>query len=447
MTTRSWITGWLLLAVLGLILAACGPTPAPEDGADIYGDLEALDPSRRVVTYWHPYTGHREEMLLAMIDDFNAENEWGIIVRGEYAGQLDEIYSKVAAGIPSGEVPDLAVALPHQAAAYAAQGGLVELTPYIGSETWGFTPAARDDFFPFAEQGDYLPQFAGRYGLAIHGAMEVLYYNEDWLIELGYDGPPLTWEEFSTMACAASDPEAGTYGYELSVNPVTFVDLLTNQGGRMLNERATAYVFDSPEGLAVLNGLQDLFNRECAILETEQDGDQADFGAGRVLFTIDSSLGLPDYRTAVAEGGGFDWSISLLPTSLGAARPTVYGASLSVFETKPEEQLAAWLFVKWFTQPEQQARWAEASSDFPVRASAADQLEEVFAEYPTYEKAFGFLAYEPATMPAVAGYEACRDEINQMLAGVASGGEPQAWLRETIAECNASLEAAAPADQ
>jgi multiple sugar transport system substrate-binding protein/sn-glycerol 3-phosphate transport system substrate-binding protein len=447
MTKRDLIATCLLVLVLGLLLSACGPAVAPEEDDGVYGDLESLDPEGRVVTFWYQYTGHREETLLAMIDDFNAANEWDVIVRGEYAGQLDEVYHEIVAGIPTGEVPDLAVASPDQAAAYAAQDGLVELTPYIESEAWGFTPEALDDFFPFVERGDYLPQFTGRYGFAIHRSMEVLYYNEDWLVELGYDAPPLTWEEFSTMACAASDLDAGTYGYEFSVDPATFVDLLINQGGQMLNEDATAYVFDSDEGLAVLTGLQELFGRGCAILETERSGDRVAFGAGRVLFAIDSSLGLPDYRSTVADGAGFDWSITLLPTSLGTPRPAVYGPSLSIFKTGPERQLAAWLFVKWFTQPEQQARWARASSDFPVRASAAELMEDYFVEHPTYEKAFSFLAYEPATMPAVAGYEACRDEINQMLAGVASGGEPQAWLRETIAECNASLEAAAPADQ
>ncbi|MGD1994504.1 MAG: extracellular solute-binding protein [Anaerolineae bacterium] len=448
MTKHNPIAAWIAVMVLGLLLSACaGVTEPGEDAGGVYGDLESLDPSGRVVTYWYQVTGHREETLLAMIDDFNAVNEWGIVVRGEYAGQLDEIYHEIVAGIPSGRVPDLAVASPDQAAAYAAQGGLVELTPYIESEAWGFTPEALDDFFPFVEQGSYLPQLAGWYGVPIRRSMEVLYYNEDWLVELGYDHPPLTWEEFSAMACAASDPDAGTYGYELSVDPVTFVDLLVNQGGRMLNEDATAYAFDSAEGLAVLTGLQDLFNTGCATLEKERSGDQLAFSAGRVLFTIDSSLDLLEYRSAVADGAGFDWSLSLLPTSLGTPRPAIYGTSLSIFKTEPERQLAAWLFIKWFTQPEQQARWAQASSDFPVRASAADLMEEYLVEDPIYEKAFGFLAYEPVTMPAVAGYEACGREIEQMLAGAASGDDPQLWLRETVAECNASLEVPASADQ
>ncbi len=42
---------------------------------------------------------------------------------------------------------------------------------------------------------DYLPQFDGRYGWPPAKSMEVMYYNQDWLEELGYDGPPETVEE------------------------------------------------------------------------------------------------------------------------------------------------------------------------------------------------------------------------------------------------------------
>ena len=53
--------------------------------------------------------------------------------------------------------------------------------------------------------------------------------------------------------------------------------------------------------------------------------------------------------------------------------------------------MAAWLFLKWFTSPEQQARWVRASNYFPVRRSTAAQLAGYFEENPRYGKAYGFL--------------------------------------------------------
>lgn len=434
----------LTVALLaGLLLTGCG---GPEYDEAIYGDLENLDPSGQTITVWYQHSGSREEVYQAMIDDFNATNEWGITVQGEYAGTYNEIYDRIVAGIPSGEVPNISVAYQNQAATYASQGALVELTPYIESEKWGFSEEEMADFFPFVMQGDYLPQFEGRYGFPPNRSMEVLFYNVDWLNELGYDHPPRTWQEFHDMACAASDPAAGRYGYEFSIDTSTFADFVFNHGGTMLSEDATSYTFGDEAGLASLQFIQQLFDEGCAILETENYGDQADFGAGKVLFTISSTSGLPYYRRAVAEGAGFNWDVAPLPTTLDTPRANIYGASVSIFRSTPEAQLASWLFIRWFSEPAQQARWASASGYFPVRASAADLMADYMAQDPQYQRAFSFLSYDLAIEPGVAGYDECRDSINEMMTAVAAGEDPQVRLNQAVEECNTFLAEAAPGE-
>ncbi len=437
MKTNRWLKGMAVLIGVGLLAAGCASTPESEGG--VYGDLEGLDPGGQVVIFWYPYSNSQEETLQAMIEEFNTTNEWGITVQGEYAGNYDEIYRKITAGIPSGRVPDLAVAYPDQAAAYADRGAVVELTPYVESRRWGFTQAELDDLFPFVLQTEDLPQFQGRYGFPLQRSIEVLFYNEDWLHELGYDRPPQTWEEFREMACAASDPAAGTYGYELSINTSTFADWVVSRGGRMLNDDATAYAFGDQAGLEALTFLQGLLEEGCALLETEEYGDQADFSAGRVLFTISSTSRLPFYRSAVSRGAGFNWSISTLPGSLEQPKVNVYGADLSIFRTTPERQLASWLFVRWLAEPEQQARWVRAFYGLPVRASTAELLQDYFDENPQYAKAFGFLNYEIAVEPGVTGYDRCREAIGEMMQAVAGGEDPASWLTRTVEKCNGSL--------
>ena len=55
----------------------------------------------------------------------------------------------------------------------------------------------------------------------------------------------------------------------------------------------------------------------------------------------------------------------------------VYGASVSMGRSTPERELATWIFIKYYTSPESQAKWARASNYFPVRQSVADGLERV----------------------------------------------------------------------
>ena len=86
----------------------------------------------------------------------------------------------------------------------------------------------------------------------------------------------------------------------------------------------------------------------------------------------------------VDEGAGFNWSVNPPPHSLAEPRLNIYGASQSVFVSTPEEQLAAWLFIKWTSEAEQQATWASSTGYFPTRQAAADLLADYFAEHPTY---------------------------------------------------------------
>lgn len=430
MNTRYLFYGLPFLLIFGLLVASCSPS----------NGVENLDPSGQVITYWYQHSGNREEILQAMITEFNNTNEWGITVNGAYAGSYPEIYKKIVAGIPSREVPNISVSYQNQAAIYVTLDGIVELAPYIESPRWGFTQGELDDFFPFVELGDYLPQFDGRYGFPPQRSMEVLYYNEDWLDELGYDHPPRNWDEFEEMACAASDPDAGKYGYALSIDASTFADMLFNRGGSLINEDASAYTFGDESGMEVIAFIQNLFEEECAIKEPEGYADREYFAAGIVLFTFSSTSGLPEYRTDVAEGANFNWSISTMPTSLDNPKVNIYGASLSILRTNEEKQLASWIFIRWLTEMEQTAHWARSTNYFPVRESAAEGLSKIFAENPQYEKAFEFLNYDIVIEPGISSYQECRDSIEEMMDAATSGGDPEILLANAQEECNRFIE-------
>jgi ABC-type glycerol-3-phosphate transport system substrate-binding protein len=433
---------------VGTTVVSCCPAPPEEDvtptrrplyDVEVYGDLENIDPRDQVVVLWYPYTGGQEELFLALIDEFNASNEWGVAVIGEYAGSSDALYDEILNRVESGQLPDAVVAEQHQVATYATLDALVALDPYVGNWKWGYTRKELDDFFPIALADERTPQFSDRYGWPLYLSMEVLYYNEDWLVELGYTEPPETWEEFAEMACAASDSESGTHGYEFSVDVSTFVDMLLNHGGQMVDEDVEAYVFGGEEGMATVTFVQELLSGECAVLKKERFGARTDFSAGKVLFTIGSTSDLPYYRKDVAEGAGFKWSISHLPTTLPHPKIYVEGPSFSLIRSTQEKQLAAWLFFKWFTGTEQQARWAQTFSVLPVRPSAVDLLGSYVAENPWYGTALDFLDDETIAEPGVAGYDVCHESIQGMLAAIADRGEPTPWLVDAVQDCEASL--------
>ncbi len=431
----------------------------PDYDIDVYGVIDDIDLTGANVVFWHQHSGGREEELVAIIDDFNATNEWGITVEGRNEGGYGDIYDKMIAGITIGELPGLVVAYQNQAAAYQVADGLVSLDPYINHEVYGLSEEDRGDFFAAFLNADRLPQFDGNsFGFPPNRSMEVLYYNADWMAELAaagavsFEGAPQTPDQFAEAVCAATEnPFSGnadpsfSIGYEVRTDASNVASLSFARGVDIYDYENNEFTYNNAETAAALTQMADLLAQGCIGEIAERFADQTDFGNGKSLFTMGSSSGLPYYGSAVDEGeaGGFAWSVAPIPYTIDAPSMNIYGASVSVPHTDPTTQLAAWLFMKYYTSPDIQARWSRASNYFPVRASVADGLPEYFSENPAYQTAFDMLQYG-RTEPPVAGYDNIRDEARSAFERILQGEDAATVLAELDATANSILGDAAP---
>jgi len=465
MKNRKLFVMMALLLVVAMVLAACGPkaTPTPTQvptkapvatKAPTKAPLDAIskvDPSNQTITYWYQHSRDREKGLQAMIKDFNDNNQWHITVKGEYEGNYGDIYKKMLAAIAAGEMPNLVVAYQNQSASYELSGALVDVTPYMNSKKYGLTKETLADYFPAFINQDISQQFGGmRLGFPPNRSVEIMYYNADWLKELGYDKPPSNWDDWAKVVCqAAKTPfskgpkDAKPLGYELSIDASRFASMVFSRGGNLMNADQSAYTYNTPQAIAAMQLLQDLAKKGCISVVTERYGDQTDFGVGKLLFTIGSSSGLPYYKKAVDKGAQFNWNLSALPHTTKNPVVNVYGASISIVKSTPEKQLASWLFLKWFTEPEQQARWARISNYFPVRKSAAAELGDLFKALPPYKTAFDLLQYGK-TEPPVAGYDVVRNYVAKAMSAIMDGADVKTTLDDLNQKANAALKEAQP---
>jgi len=420
-----------LYFVLALVLVMALPATAQDDVEMTYEDV---DPTGATVQFWHQHSGEREEALMEIVNEFNETNEWGITVEASNQGGYGDIFQKMNLGLVEGgeSLPQLVVAYQNQAATYQLVDGLVDMRPLVDSPTWGLSEEDKADFFPGFYNADVFPTFGNqRLGLAPNRSMEVMYYNSSWLAELSesgaisFEGAPETPEQFREAACAAvENPYSGatgdvstSVGYQLSFDASRLASWTFAFGGDVFDYDAGEYTYDSEAAVEAVTFLQGLFADGCATDIAESYGDQTNFGQGVTLFTVGSTSGLPFYGSAVDEGAGHEWSVAPLPHTTEEPVMNLYGASVSIPRSTPEQELAAWLFVKYYTDTEAQATWATASNYFPVRASVAEGLADYFEANPTYETAFGLLQYSK-TEPPVPGYDFVRDEAESTLAAI-----------------------------
>jgi multiple sugar transport system substrate-binding protein len=425
------------------------PTPEPEVAEPCApateGPLAGVDPRGVEVVWWHNHSGSREEQLLPLVEEFNNSNECGITVVAQNQGGYDDIRDKMNAGIATGELPGLVVGYQNDQAFYALAGGLADMNPYVDDAYWGLGEE-KAQFYPGFLAQSVHPAFGNqRLGFPPNRSMEMLFYNQTWLEELGYDGPPTTPEEFKEMACAAAEAKGdGTGGYILRDDASAVAAWTMAFGGNVLSEDGTGYTYNGEATVQAMTLLREMLDEGCAYFFTE-GYPNTEFGARRAIFAQGSSSGLPYYASDVAtfaeEAGSEpdEWGVTAIPHTTADPVQNIYGGDVMIPATNPETQLAAWVFVKWFTSAEIQAEWVRISNYFPTRADAAEYLTDYLEENPQWATAMGLLPYS-AYEPQLISYQSVRDAAQAAFNEIMQGADIQATLDALTDEANALQE-------
>jgi multiple sugar transport system substrate-binding protein len=454
MKTLQWLIAFLLVAALAV--AACAPAPVPTapeapaveapatpEPAEEGGVYTNVDPSGQTVVWWHQHSGRREEGLKTLIAEFNETNEFGITIDAQNQGGYDEIRNKVNSSIAAGELPAaLLVGYQNDQSFYQLNDTLVDLNLLLYDPKWGMSEEEIADFYPAFLEQSVNPLFNNqRLGFPPNRSMEVIYYNQTWLEELGFSGPPTTPAEFKEMACAAAAANGdGTGGYILRDDASAVAAWTFAFGGHVLTEDGTGYVYNSPATVEAMAFLKDLYDSGCAYFFTE-GFPNPQFAARKAIFTQGSTSGIPFYAAdiaKVAEEQGREpdeWGVAAIPHTTPDPVQNIYGGDVMIAKTTPEQELAAWIFIKWFTSPQIQARWVEISGYFPTRASTAQYFSEAVLNNKPFQQGVALLPYS-AYEPQLISYQAVRDAATKAFNEIMQGADIQATLDNLTAFAN-----------
>lgn len=437
------------------------PTKAPSIGSTgpTADQIDVLDLTGKKVevTYWHQRSQKDQDLLQGMLDEFNKSNPYGITARAEIAGAAyNDVYSKVNAAIMAGQPPEMSVAYQNQAALYRGQGAVIDLNPYISSKKYGFSSTDLADYFETFLNSDQNPQYKNeRLGFPTQRSMDLMYYNVDLLNQLGYNEAPKDWKTWEEAVGKAADASKNRYGWAFRHDASNFASQVFSRGGRIIAADGGSYVFNSAAGVDTIAMMQRVFKNKSAveIPTSERNGEQNRFAAGEILFVFTSSSGLSFYQDSVAKGTKLKWDFALLPYT---DKPAVnlFGASLSVYKTTAEKQLASWLVIKFLGEKAQTTKWATATGYLPVRKSAKDDVIAAYKSNPawgpdlaaSYARLFDWAQYAMVEAP-VAGYDPVRTVIDvEVMSKVITDStvDPKTLLDAAVTKSNAILKENAP---
>lgn len=348
------------------------PSPTPGLGASPDA-LKGVE-----VVAWHGWDGNSASLFAQMAAEFNGINPWGIQVKVVSKNNLTALKTDLTQALNTPESPDIVVALPEHLLGWHA--ALSDLSLYISNSKLGLEP---DALLSALMQQSNLD--GGQYGIPALRSGRYLFYNVSWARELGFSAPPQSWDDFHEQACAAnafwkSDQDETNDGYgglALDVEPnwQTPFAWLGSLGGQVFADGA--FAFETEKNIAALQKLSDLRAEGCAWLP-EGPSSAESFAARRALFVTGSLGDLAGQRSALSEAVSTDeWTLIAFPGERAVV--PVYGPDYAVLKSNQSRQLAAWLFIRWMIQPENQARWARRTGLLPVSDAALKLLQSDLA--------------------------------------------------------------------
>jgi sn-glycerol 3-phosphate transport system substrate-binding protein len=443
---------FLMLLVVGASVAACG---GEEEGEPEGSATPAAGPVE--ISFWHSEVASNLDAIQGLVRRFNSEQD-EVRVKAAFQGNDVETMLKLTAFLGSGDVPAIIYLAEVDTQKLVDSGAARPVQEFIDREDY--------DLSDFDEKSiEYYTVDGQLYGMPFGIVVPLLYYNKLDFQEVGLDPeqPPKDLEEAREVSRKLVKRDAHgnilRAGIALDINPWYLDVALAEHGDLFVNNgngregRATEVLFDGPAGQAFFRWWHEMIEEGLAI-NVGRNPTYADallaMGVGRATMSLSSSAALRSVVDVLERGEmDVDPGVGAVPgVPGGTGLPGVYGRSLWILKGRPEaEQEAAWKFVKWLLEPEQQAEWFAGSGYLPVRVSAYDlpAAQSAIAEYPLFRLPVDLFLQAPSTQESLGPLLGPIRDVREVVATameetVVGSRDPIEALDAAAAEANEIIE-------
>jgi len=386
--------------------------------------------------------GPLAQVVNNMVKQFN-DSHPKIDVEPVYCGNYNDTMAKVQAAVLSGNPPDVFVVEISELYTLLGIDAIIPLDKYIGME-------GGDAF-----TGQYFPALYGNakadghiWGQPFQRSTPILYWNKDLflkhadeLLDQGLDPTraPRTWfelEKYAQILTERKGKDTNVWGTILpgGWNDWIFESFVYQNGGKLISEDGKTAYFDSPEVLEALVFWNKLTN-ELKVNPPLRPWNQTptDFAAGKAAMMYYSTGGLP----LVRKQANFTFGTAFQPMQVQYGVP-VGGGDFHISKgIPPENQDAAWQFIKFMTSPEMAAYWSRESGYICINKQGLKlpEMQAYLDEYPNAKIAADQLAYSHSKIMAP-GFQEVRKifvaNLDAMMQGEQSPQETAKNLQDGI---------------
>ena len=372
----------VIIVVFSLLMLSCGKK-------------ESVNENITEIVFWQAMGGPLGDALAELVEKFN-DTHPEIHVKSINMGNYTALSQKLMASIQTGNQPDIAQSFEAWIAKYVEGDVITPVEDFIANDSTFADEDLKDFYQVFLDCNTMSGKLVS---FPFNKSVRVQYYNKDILFrnDMDKNKPPKTWAEFRDNCKKLTqdtdgDGKIDQFGTTVKISAWQFENLLLQAGGEIMDKENTTALFNSKAGIEALEYFTNILNIDkTGYLSPGYEG-QKDFTAQKVAFYEDSSVSM---AYMLRTGIDFNMGISAIPI-FKTKKNIISGTNVVIFRNEDKKkEVAAWEFVKWFTDTEQTAYWSEKTYYMPVRKSAmnVDAIKKRIESNPEIASVYNQLDY------------------------------------------------------
>lgn len=403
------------------------------------------------LTFWHASGGNARTAITKMVSDFNKVHP-DITVVEQFQGSYVEALAKLKSSLRGGQGPDIMQVYDVGTRWMADSKVIIPAYKMIKAENYDTSFLEKNILAYYTVKGKL-------YSMPFNTSTPILYYNKTLFKQAGLDPeqPPKNLDEILECAKVLTQKDNNgkviRSGIAIKVEPWFFEEWLVkqelpyvnNHNGRQKPATAVEYLKNGG-GLKIFEKWKKIADSGFLGIEKTSAEADASFIAGRTAMDLTSTGSLKDIMNGVA--GKFEVGTAFFPNLNAGDKGgvSIGGGSLWMLDKHDTRRSkAAWEFMKFMVQPEQQAYWNLMTGYMPVNVKAYDfpEVKQFLQEKPQFKTAIDQLHVSTpesqgallSSLPEVRN--ALKFCIEKMLSGEMT---PEEAIKKAAADSNQIIE-------
>lgn len=360
------IVSALLVCVLGMsLVTGCGNNAKAAETTKTADGKIQLD-------LWYSGGKTAVNVFQDIVDAFN-ESQDKYEVKTTTQADYTETYEKLQAGIAGKKAPDMALLDTDKSRNLSEKNLVADINEYVEKDD----SFEKDDYLPvFYEQGEY--ENGKLFALPAYGTTQVMYYNKAAFEKAGIDPATIkTWQDLAAAAEKMTASDGSFVGWEPMWGSGNLIDAALSNGASLLSEDGKKVMINSDEWVEVWESFRTWIHDD-KIMKVNSGGQGWEYWYTTIDDVLQNKAG--GYTGSSGDQADLDFSIVGAMEQPGfndnSSAPTADALQLVMLQnSSDEEKEGVYEFMKYFTTPENQAKWSMGTGYVAVREST-QEVEE-----------------------------------------------------------------------